>query len=158
MIVKEWVLSKYFLPFLIIAVVIVLFILIIAVTRRIGNSKTIVVVKKKRKNVSDNIKKSQYTIEQMVEIAARRDSSKEDLKRAVDIVAKELPFLKKIKYKVPKISKVYLNFVLLIASHKNADAKLIAYMDKELKKVNPEYSTEIDIYENEGFRQRRNRI
>ncbi len=158
MIVKEWVLSKYFLPFLIIAVVIVLFILIIAVIRRIGNSKTIVVVKKKRKNVSDNIKKSQYTIEQMVEIAARRDSSKEDLKRAVDIVAKELPFLKKIKYKVPKISKVYLDFVLLIASHKNADAKLIAYMDKELKKVNPEYSTEIDIYENEGFRQRKNRI
>ncbi len=158
MIVKEWVLSKYFLPFLIIAVVIVLFILIIAVIRRIGNSKTTVVVKKKRKNVSDNIKKNQYTIEQMVEIAARRDSSKEDLKRAVDIVAKELPFPKKIKYKVPKISKVYLNFVLLIASHKNADAKLIAYMDKELKKVNPEYSTEIDIYENEGFRQRRNRI
>jgi len=158
LITKEWVLSKYFLPFLIIAVVTVLFILIIAVIRRIGSSKTTVVVKKKRKNVSGNIKKKQYTIEQMVEIAARRDSSKEDLKRAIDIVAKELPFPKKIKYKVPKISKVYLNFVLLIASHRNADAKLIAYMDKELKKTNPEYSTEIDIYENEGFRQRRNRI
>jgi len=31
-------------------------------------------------------------------------------------------------------------------------------MDRELKKVNPEYITEIDIYENEGFAERKNRI
>ena len=58
----------------------------------------------------------------------------------------------------PKIAKVYLNFVLLVASHRNADAKLIAFMDEELKKANPEYKHEIDIYENEGINQRGKRI
>lgn len=49
---------------------------------------------------------------------------------------------------------MYLNFILLNAYHKNADAKLIAFMDEELKIPNPEYKTEIDIYENEGIHQR----
>ena len=58
---------------------------------------------------------------------------------------------------MPKGIKVYLNFVLLIASHKKSDAKLIAFMNTTLKKVNSDYGTEIDIYENEGLRQRMNR-
>ena len=36
----------------------------------------------------------------------------------------------------------------MIASHRNADAKLIAFMDEELKKTNPDYKREIDLYEN----------
>ena len=100
----------------------------------------------------------QITIEEMVEIAANSKSTKNDLTNATVKVAKKLPFPKKVKGKLPKGIKVYLNFVLLIASHKQADAKLIAFANAELKKTNKEYSTEIDIYENEGLRQRANRI
>ena len=55
------------------------------------------------------------------------------------------------------MAKIYLNFVLLVASHRNADAKLIAFMDDVLKNANPLYKKEIDIYENEGINQRGNR-
>jgi len=102
-------------------------------------------------------KSKQITIQDMVEIAANSKSTKNDLTNAAVKVAKKLPFPKKVKGKLPKGIKVYLNFVLLIASHKQADAKLIAFANAELKKTNKEYSTEIDIYENEGLRQRANR-
>jgi len=98
------------------------------------------------------------SIEEMLEIAANRNSSKNDLTNAIIKVSKELAFPSKIKGKIPKDAKLYLNFVLLIASHKKADAKLIAFMNYELKKANKAYSTEIDIYENEGLRQRMNRV
>ena len=53
----------------------------------------------------------------------------------------------------PEDAKEYLNFILAIASHKNADAKLIAFMTNELKKKNPEYAREIDAYEQKGMSQ-----
>lgn len=109
-------------------------------------------IKKKTKQLS-----KQVTIEDMVEIAANGKSTKNDLTNATVKVAKKLPFPKKVKGRLPKGIKVYLNFVLLIASHKEADAKLIAFANAELKKTNKEYTTEIDIYENEGLRQRANR-
>ncbi|WP_458700974.1 hypothetical protein ACKGJI_02435 [Sulfurospirillum sp. 1307] len=115
-------------------------------------------VTKKVKNTTTIPNKKKYKIEDMVEIAANRNSTRNDLTNAILKVSRELHFPKKIKGKLPKESKVYLNFVLLIASHKNADPKLIAFCNKELKKANPEYSMEIDIYENEGLRQRANRI
>lgn len=101
--------------------------------------------------------KKAITIEDMVEIAANRNSSKNDLTNAIMKVSKEFPFPQKVKGNAPKKAKIYLNFVLLITSHKKADAKLIAFMDYELKKVNKAYTTEIDIYENEGLAQRMNR-
>ena len=149
--------NKFFLPFLVVVVVIILIILIVVIIKKMGSNEE-VVVKKKIKLSDDKEQKRKYTIKDMVEVAARRDSSREDLKKAIDIVAKDLLFPKKEKYKVPEIAKIYLNFVLLIASHRNADAKLIAYMDGALKAANPEYSKEIDIYENEGFRERAKRI
>lgn len=94
----------------------------------------------------------------MLEIAANRNSTKNDLTNAIIKVSKELPFPTKIKGKMPKEAKLYLNFVLLVTSHKKSDAKLIGFMDYELKKINKTYTTEIDIYENEGLRQRMNRV
>ncbi|WP_457597888.1 hypothetical protein [Hydrogenimonas sp.] len=150
-------LNRYFLPFLIVVIILILLFLIIAILKRAGSNK-VVVVKKKRVSESEESNNKKHTIKSMVEIAANRNSKTVDLKRAIDIVAKELPFPKKNKHEIPKSAKIYLHFVLLIASHRNADAKLIAYMDRELKKANPDYSTEIDIYENEGFNQRGKRI
>lgn len=140
---------------LIIALSIVVFLVLIAIFSSM-RSKTFVIKKPKSKDTS--IQSKQFTIEDMIEIAANRNSTKNDLTNAVMKVAKEFVFPAKIKGKNPKGIKVYLNFVLLLASHKNADAKLIAFNNTELKKVNKEYSTEIDIYENEGLRQRGNRF
>ena len=98
------------------------------------------------------------TIKQLVDIAANRKSSKNDLSNAVLKVSQSFPFPKKAKEGLTREGKVYLNFILLVASHKNADAKLVAFMNTELKKKNPDYTKEIDIYENEGLRQRGKRI
>lgn len=146
--------EKYILIAIVMFIVIAIFIAIVVIT--IKNSKTI--IETKIVNVSDERETKAVTIKDMTEIAANRHSTQEDLKKAVDIVIKELPFPKKVKFKLPKDVKIYLNFVLLIASHKNADAKLIAYMDEKLKEANMQYGTEIDIYENEGFKERKNRI
>lgn len=72
---------------------------------------------------------------------------------AIDFV-QNFPFPPKKDANVPKSAKSYLRFVLLLAMHKNTDAKLIAYVNKELKKRNPSYANEIDIYEDQGIMQR----
>ncbi len=139
---------------LIIALLIIMILVLVVVVSSMGKkSKKIKVVKKG--HVSKNKK---YTIENMVELAANRNTTKNDLTNAVLKVSKEFIFPSKVKGKTPKGIKVYLNFVLLVASHKKSDAKLIAFMSTVLKKVNQEYSKEIDIYENEGLRQRANRV
>ena len=145
--------EKYILISIVIAIVAIIFIVLVLIVK--NSKKEVVVVKKSRKKTA---KKIRVTIKDMTEIAAKKNTSYDDLKKAVDVVKKDLFFPKKIKYKLPKDIKIYLNFVLLVASHKNADAKLIAYMDRELKKSNPEYTTEIDIYENEGLKERTHRI
>jgi len=134
------------------SVIVILVLLVVFSSMREKHTKN---VKNRKKKA---IKSKKVTIEDMVEIAANRNSSKNDLTNAILKVSKEFVFPSKIKGKMPKDIKVYLNFVLLVASHKKSDAKLIAFANNELKKSNKEYSTEIDIYENEGLRQRANRI
>jgi hypothetical protein len=145
--------EKYILISIVIVIIAVIFIALVLIVK--NNTKEVVVVKKVSKETPE---KREVTIKEMVELVARKNTSRDDLKKAIDTVRKSLPFPKKNKHKLPNGIKVYLNFVLLVASHKNADAKLIAYMDRELKKANPQYTTEIDIYENEGFQERANRI
>ena len=146
--------TKYILIGIVIIIIAIIFIVMILIVK--NSNKTIII--SKEQNKKPTINKKNFTIKDMSEIAAKRKSSREELKKAVDYVAKNLPFPKKTNHKLPKDIKIYLNFVLLIASHKNADAALIAYMDRELKKVNQQYNIEIDIYENEGLKERSNRI
>jgi len=127
-------------------------VLVVVVSSTGKKSKKIKVVKK-----GHAPKNKKYTIENMVELAANRNTTKNDLTNAILKVSKEFIFPSKVKGKTPKGIKIYLNFVLLVASHKKSDAKLIAFMSTTLKKANQEYSKEIDIYENEGLRQRANR-
>jgi len=138
---------------LIVALLIIIILVLVVVFSSMGK-KTTKVKKVKKQGI---VKGKKYTIEDMVELAADRTITKNDLTNAIIKVSKEFKFPPKIKGKIPKGIKVYLNFVLLVASHKQADAKLIAFMNYELKKVNSDYGTEIDIYENEGLRQRMNR-
>jgi hypothetical protein len=123
----------------------------------VANTQKTIIVKVQENGVEEE-EKPHITIEALSEIAAKRKTSKNELTKAVLEASKYCPFPQKIKGVAPKSSKIYLNFILLVASHQNADAKLIAFMDTELKKANPDYKTEIDIYENEGIHQRGNRI
>jgi len=143
--------------YLILAIVAVIAIVIISLFIVVANLQKTVVIETIPSQVEQE-KARKIAIEAMVEIAAKRTSTRNDLTNAILQVAKACPFPEKQKGMTPKMAKVYLNFVLLVASHRNADAKLIAFMDEELKKANPEYKQEIDIYENEGINQRGKRI
>lgn len=143
--------------YLIIAIVAVIAIVLISLFIVVYNLQKTVVVKVTHPHVEEE-KASKIAIEALIDIVVKRTASHNDLTNAVLKAAKECPFPAKEKGVAPKVSKIYLNFVLLVASHRNADAKLIAFMDEELKKANPEYKREIDMYENEGINQRGNRV
>ena len=144
--------------YLIIAIVAVIAIVLITLFIIVANLQKTVVVEVSRPTKVEEEKARKIAIEELVDIAAKRTSSRNDLTNAILKAAKECPFPEKQKGIAPKNAKIYLNFILLVASHRNADAKLIAFMDEELKKANPLYKHEIDIYENEGINQRGNRI
>ncbi len=97
-------------------------------------------------------------IDDLLDIVANKNSTKNELSSALLKLSTSLPFPPKTKTTtLDSEQKKYLSFVLLLSSHKNADAKLIAHMDKELKIKNPAYKKEIDIYENEGINNRSKR-
>lgn len=144
--------------YLIIVIVAVIIIVLVSLFIVVMNLQKTVIVEKKTPQEIKEEEARKIAIEELVEIAAKRTSTKNELSTAILKAAKECPFPPKEKGVLPKSAKVYLNFILLIASHKNTDAKMIAFMDTELKKANPEYKQEIDIYENEGIHQRGNRV
>lgn len=144
--------------YLIFAIISVIVIILISLFFVIANLQKTVILREKREQEEKEERQKKASIEMMVELVAKRSTSKNDLTSAILEVARNCPFPAKTKGIAPKTAKMYLNFILLVSSHKNADAKLIAFMDEELKKTNPEYKTEIDIYENEGIHQRGNRV
>lgn len=144
--------------YLIIAIVAVIAIVLITLFIIVANLQKTVVVEVNHHTKEEEEEIQKITIEALIDIAAKRNSSRNELTNAILRAAKECPFPEKQKGLAPKNAKIYLNFILLVASHRNADAKLIAFMDEELKKANPLYKHEIDIYENEGINQRGNRI
>jgi len=143
---------------IILAIVAVIAIVLVSLFIVVANLQKTVVIHVKDSTPKEVEEARRIAIEELIELVAKRTTSKNDLTAAILKASKECPFPKKTKGVAPKSAKMYLNFVLLIASHHNSDAKLIAFMDEELKKANPEYKTEIDIYENEGIHQRGNRI
>lgn len=131
-------------------IVVIVGVLVFVVARK---KSTTVVIKK-----SVNIEKDEITLKQLIEIAADKNSSHDLLSRASIKLASSFPFpQRENKTSLTNEQKVYLNFILLLASHRNADAKLIAYTSNELKKKNPDYKKELDFYETEGLRQRMHR-
>ncbi|AFL67845.1 hypothetical protein [Sulfurospirillum barnesii] len=144
--------------YLIVTIVAVILIVLISLFVIVVNLQKTVIVKTKSVQEQEEEKAQQMTIEALVDIASKRTSTRNELSAAILKVAKECPFPPKEKGLSPKSAKIYLNFILLIASHKNTDAKMIAFMNEELKKMNPSYKHEIDIYESEGIHQRSNRI
>ncbi len=119
------------------------------------NSKN---TKKFSKNISikkEKVKEPEITFEELLSIVKSKRSSTNDLSKAVIHLVRYFPFPEKKGNAVSDEAKKYLDFVFSVASHPNANAKLIAFMDKELKRANPSYKVEIDVYEDRGLNLRR---
>lgn len=99
--------------------------------------------------------KEQISFNSLLDIVANKNSSKDELFSALKIFTDKFNIPAKQNGKIPNEAKAYLSFILLLASHTNADAKLIAFMNNELKKKNPSYANEIDLYEEQGKARRR---
>ena len=119
------------------------------------NSKN---AKKASKNINvkkEKIKEPEITFEELLAIVKSKRSSTNDLSKAVIQLVRHFPFPEKKGNVLSDEAKKYLDFVFSVASHPNANAKLIAFMDKELKRANPSYKVEIDVYEDRGLNLRR---
>ena len=97
------------------------------------------------------------TIEKLEELASDKNLSKNELFDLVKVFTDKFSIPAKKDKSVPKEANNYINFIILICSHKNADAKLISFLDKEVKKKNPSYITEIEDSEKIGIENRKNR-
>ena len=135
---------------IIIAALIALFILIIAVL-------IAAVLKFKdvpAKSIISEKTKRETTLQDLLEIVRNKNSDKNELSEALKIFATSFKIPPKNGDKVSAEARAYLMFITILASHPKADAKFIAFMNNELKKANPAYSSEIDVYEKEGIKKR----
>ena len=99
----------------------------------------------------------EFTIEKLEELASDKNLSKNELFDLVKVFTDKFSIPAKKDKSAPKEANNYINFIILICSHKNADAKLISFLDKEAKKKNPSYITEIEDSEKIGIENRKNR-
>lgn len=106
-------------------------------------------------NESTKQEKKELTLQDLIDIVSNPKSDKNDLFAALKIFAASFKIPSKQNGKAQSDAKAFLNFITILASHKNADAKLIAFMSNEIKKKNPEYVAEIDYYEQLGTSQRK---
>lgn len=90
------------------------------------------------------------TLKTLLDIASNPNSSKDELFNALKIFESDFQIPPKSNDKAPTEAKNYLNFILLLSSHKNVDAKMIAFMNNRLTKKNPQYASEIEFYEEQG--------
>lgn len=139
----------------IVAIIIILISLIIFV----------IFLTKKDKGVKEpevqNIQKEQKNgigINEILEIVSNPATSKNQLFNAARILFKEFSIPPKVNGEIPDSAKPFFSFILLLASHPNADAKLISYVNLEMKSKNPSYSSEIDSYEEQGISSRNKRL
>lgn len=133
-----------------ICVLIALYELFSLVAKSQKTKKQTVTHKEEEHKKSDNV----ITIERLLEIAQDSYSSKKLLSNVVLKVITSYPFPQRKSGTLSDEQNLYLSFVRAIASNKNADAKLIAYMSTELKKRNPAYSDEIEYNEKAGISDR----
>ncbi|WP_103641669.1 fatty-acid--CoA ligase [Campylobacter concisus] len=99
----------------------------------------------------------EITIEKLEELASDKTISKNELFELIQIFGEKFIIPAKKNQVAPKEASNYINFIILICSHQNADAKLISFLDKEAKKKNPSYVAEIEDSERIGIENRKNR-
>ena len=101
--------------------------------------------------------KEEITIEKLEKLAGDNSLSKNELFELIQIFIEKFNIPPKNNQTMPREANNYINFIILICSHKNANAKLISFLDKEAKKKNPSYVVEIENSERVGIENRKNR-
>lgn len=141
--------------FLIVFLILIFFILVFILIKMMlkikndtqsSSAKTINLEQKKAKSIG---------IRDLLEVVIDNNLSKNELFVLCDSFLK-LTIPAKKNGETPMEAKEYLDFILLIASHKNADAKIISHLNSGAKRRNPSYVVDIDNYEKNGLEQRKN--
>lgn len=102
------------------------------------------------------IQQTVLTIRDILKLATNNELSRNELFTLCNEFIK-IPFPPKQGQEISSVAKEHLDFIIFIASHKNADAKLISHLNNEAKKKNPSYASQIEEYEKTGLEQRKNR-
>jgi len=111
----------------------------------------------KQKSKPTPVKKSEGKIsfEKIAEIFANKKSTKEELAENIEQLIK---YHGKIHTKLGDLAhpdfKRYLNVIMALCSHPQADKNLIVALDHKLKAKNPKYTMEIDDAVNKGIAKR----
>ncbi|EKR7997376.1 fatty-acid--CoA ligase [Campylobacter fetus] len=131
---------------IVIALIIIFILVIVMVAKNKPKAKTV--------HIAINKDSKGLDIEDLISIVSDKKSTKEDIFKASQYFIKNFKIPPKLDGKAPPESKIYLRFIALVAAHKNSDAKIIAYIDNEIKKSNSKYGNEIDKYERNGIARR----
>ena len=99
-------------------------------------------------------KGQKVTIGDMNTYLKNNTPSKEDLNVLSGYFIGRLKIPEKSGGKVPDVAKPYLDFIAFFALSSNANAKMIADFNKDLKAKNPDYISEIDAIESKGLKAR----
>lgn len=140
---KILIIATLFVIFIILAVIIVMAVM------RFSNTAI------KNESSTPAQKPKELTLQDLIDTAENPKSDKNDLFVALKIFSNSFAIPRKNGSKAPPEAKLYLRFVSALASNPKADAKLIAFMNTELIKRNPDYAQEIDSYEKSGLSRRR---
>ncbi|MCR4942660.1 MAG: fatty-acid--CoA ligase, partial [Campylobacter sp.] len=92
-------------------------------------------------------------IQELLAIVSDKNKKNTELSEAIEMFCL-LSIPPKNGKEISKEAKIYLNFISLLCSHKNSDAKLISRLISESKKKNPHYVDDIALYEEKGINAR----
>lgn len=110
--------------------------------------------KKSKPNLASNTNLDQrdrnLTINDLITIVSDPNSSKETIFKTVRYFISNFKFPQK-QDGVSLETNIYLHFVTLVSKHRNSDAKIISYLNNEIKKSNPNYGLEVDKAEANGM-------
>ncbi|RAZ25070.1 hypothetical protein [Campylobacter hyointestinalis] len=110
--------------------------------------------KKSKPNLVSNTNLDQkdinLTINDLITIVSDPNSSKETIFKTVRYFISNFKFPQK-QDGVSLETNIYLHFVTLVSKHRNSDAKIISYLNNEIKKSNPNYGLEVDKAEANGM-------
>ncbi|ANE35497.1 hypothetical protein CIG11343_0415 [Campylobacter iguaniorum] len=138
---------------IIIAIIIAIILIIVLVINVVIKNRSVKQTPLATKS-TPKIDDSSLSIQDLISIVSDQSTSRDTLFKACQYFLKNFKFPDK-KSGTSQETFLYLHFIGLISSHKKSDAKLISYLDNEVKKSNPNYGLEVDKYEASGIAKRR---
>ncbi len=111
--------------------------------------------KKGTKKLEVKEKAHTLSVYDLLELAENKNISKNDLTNVVLKFVKSFPIPPRVGKNIPSEAKPYFDLIFAVVYNRNSDAKLIAFMNKELRKQNPSYTHEIETQEEKALQKRK---